>query len=105
MSNNSVFLSILASTGLPMPETEYRFHPSRKWRFDYAWPDQRIALEVEGGVWTQGRHTRGKGFLGDMDKYNEAAVDGWRILRCQPNALFSRSLLDLLGRIFAIDKD
>jgi len=63
---------------------EYRFHPVRKWRFDYAWVDARLALEVEGGAWTQGRHTRGKGFLGDMTKYNTAVLLGWRILRVTP---------------------
>ena len=51
---------------------EYRFHKTRKWRFDYALPSFKIALEVEGGVWSQGRHTRPKGFLGDIDKYNMA---------------------------------
>ncbi|MGI0119640.1 hypothetical protein [Zooshikella sp. RANM57] len=44
---------------LPKPETEYIFHPSRCWRFDFAWPDRKLAVEVEGGGWSNGRHTRG----------------------------------------------
>lgn len=70
--------------GVPVPVAEHKFHPTRKWRFDWAWPDRRIALEVEGGVWTRGRHTRGAGYVKDMEKYSEAAVLGWRILRCTP---------------------
>lgn len=45
-----------------------------------------IAVEIEGGVWTGGRHTSGSGFLGDMEKYNEAAAAGWRVLRFTPQA-------------------
>ena len=63
-------------------EREYQFHPSRKWRFDFAWPALMIAVEVEGGVWSGGRHTRGKGFVEDCVKYNEAALLGWTIFRC-----------------------
>ena len=66
-------------------ESEYRFHPTRRWRFDYACKALRLAIEVEGGVWTKGRHTRGCGFVGDMEKYNTAAVLGWRILRYTPD--------------------
>lgn len=73
--------------GLPAPIMEYQFHASRKWRFDYAWPAQKIALEVEGGVWSGGRHTSPKGFHGDMEKYNSAAVLGWRILRITPKSV------------------
>lgn len=69
------------------PAKEYVFHPVRKWRFDYAFPEAKIALEVEGGVYTGGRHIRPKGFLGDVDKYNAAAVMGWRVLRVVPDRL------------------
>lgn len=61
--------------------TEHRFHPTRRWRFDLAIPEHRIAIEVEGGVWTRGRHTRGSGYLADLEKYNAAAALGWTVLR------------------------
>ncbi|WP_371265233.1 hypothetical protein [Alistipes sp.] len=75
---------------------EHLFHPSRKWRFDYAILSHKIALEVEGGVWTRGRHTRPKGFLGDVDKYNAAALLGWRVFRVTPDDLHRMKTLDLL---------
>jgi len=63
-------------------EREHSFHWHRRWRFDYACPAAMIAVEIEGGVWTGGRHTRGKGFLRDIEKYNEATAMGWRVFRC-----------------------
>jgi len=66
---------------LPAPVTEHRFHKPRRWRFDLCWPDQMLAVECEGGVWSGGRHTRGAGFEADMEKYNTAAMDGWTVLR------------------------
>ena len=53
----------------------------RDWRFDFAWPDRGLAVEVEGGTWSGGRHTRGGGFEGDCEKYNAAALLGWKVLR------------------------
>jgi very-short-patch-repair endonuclease len=63
------------------PETEYRFHPKRLWRFDFAYPDLKIAVEFEGAIWSNGRHNRGSGFIKDCEKYNEATLMGWKILR------------------------
>jgi hypothetical protein len=63
------------------PETEFSFHPTRKWKFDFAFPDIMLALEIEGSVWNNGRHTRGSGFIKDIDKYNEATMMGWKVLR------------------------
>ena len=71
--------------GLPVPEAEYRFHPTRRWRFDYSFPANMLAIEIEGGAFSRGRHTRGSGFVADMEKYNEGAVMGWRILRFTPD--------------------
>ena len=75
---------------------EFRFHPIRKWRFDYALPDHRLAIEVEGGVWSGGRHIRPRGFLGDMEKYNAASALGWRVLRVTPDTLHSSATLELI---------
>lgn len=75
---------------------EYKFHPVRRWRFDYAIIEHKIALEVEGGVWTQGRHTRSQGFLGDMEKYNTATLMGWRVFRCTPDTLYKMATINLL---------
>ena len=68
---------------LPAPEREYKFHPKRRWRFDFAWPAAKppVALEVEGAVWTGGRHVSGSGFTEDCTKYAEATLLGWRVFR------------------------
>ena len=75
---------------------EYKFHPVRKWRFDYAIPERKIALEVEGGVWTGGRHTSSVGFMKDMEKYNTATLMGWRVFRTTPDELYRLKTLNLL---------
>lgn len=71
----------LVSAWLPPYHREYKFHPTRKWRFDFAWPVVKVALEMEGGVFTHGRHSRGKGFEMDCHKYNAAGILGWRVFR------------------------
>lgn len=63
------------------PEREYKFHDVRRWRFDFAFPELKLAVEVEGGTYTNGRHTRGSGYEKDLEKYNEAAKLGWKVLR------------------------
>lgn len=65
---------------------EYKFHDSRMWRFDFAHPESKTAFEIEGGIWINGRHNRGSGFINDMIKYNEAAINGWTVIRlCKEN--------------------
>lgn len=98
-ATRDAFYAMLKRNKLPTPVTEFRFHGERMWRFDYAWPPQKIALEVEGGIWTQGRHTRGKGVLGDMQKYNAAAVLGWRLLRCTPDQLDGLGIQEALRKV------
>lgn len=65
---------------LPIPTREYVFHPIRRWRFDVAWPDLKLAVELHGAVFASGRHTRGIGMINDCEKNNSAQLLGWNIL-------------------------
>lgn len=77
--------------GVPSPLAEYRFalHLGRQWRFDWAWPAARVALEIDGGGFVQGRHHRAAGFAEDCVKLNAAALDGWLVLRATPQHVTS----------------
>lgn len=82
---------------------EHVFAAPRKWRFDFAWPEPAVAVEIEGGVWTGGRHTRGDGFSKDCEKYSEAAVRGWRIIRVTPDQVKQGKALEWIRR--ALNKE
>jgi hypothetical protein len=90
-------LMLTESTG-HKPTPEFRFDPKRRWRFDYAWPDFKVALEVQGGIFIQGRHSRGAALLKEWEKLNRAAELGWRILYCQPDDLLKTATLAQLKR-------
>src|SRR5512133_1265265 len=77
----------LQLAGLPEPQREFMFHRKRKWRFDLAWPELLIAVEIEGGIWVGGRHVRGEGYEADCEKYNEAQLAGWMVLRFTPGMI------------------
>ena len=63
-------------------ECEHKFHELRKWRFDFAWPDKQLAIEVEGGTkYGNSRHSKGAGFDNDAEKYNTASAMGWTLFR------------------------
>jgi very-short-patch-repair endonuclease len=87
------------AVGLIPPVGEHRFHPVRRWRFDWAWPAHKIALEVEGGVFIQGRHSRGVGMVKDMEKYNSAAELGWRIVRVTPKQIVNGEALQAIEKV------
>lgn len=84
--------------GLPPWESEFRFHSRRKWRSDRAWPHLRLLLEVEGGIWSGGRHTRGAGYEADCEKYNEAAILGYRVIRVTSTMIEDGRALDVIKR-------
>ena len=90
----------LKALKIPEPTLEYRFAYPRRWRFDLAWPDDLVALEIEGAVWTQGRHTRGKGFEADMEKYNAAAERGWFVFRFSPQMVKDGRAAKQMERVF-----
>lgn len=82
-----------AWSGLPVPTAEHRFC-ERRWRFDFAWPDRMLAVEIEGGTWRYGRHNRPVGYRRDMEKYNRAAALGWTLLRFTPDQVRNGTALN-----------
>ena len=98
MTKGQTFLLMLKARKMPTPETEFTFHPTRKFRLDYAWLEQKVGLEGDGGIWTGGAHGRGTGITRDQLKTNLAAGEGWRILRCTPSKLASDDTLDHINR-------
>jgi hypothetical protein len=90
---------IVRITGLPEPQREYSFAaPQRRWRFDLAWKDRMLACEAEGGSWVNGAHSRGKHFESDCQKYNEAALQGWLVLRFTAAMIRSGEALAMIKR-------
>lgn len=92
----------LAELGLEFLR-EYKFHRTRKWRFDYALlpinnGEENYAIEIEGGVWSQGRHTRGSGMQADMIKYREAAAMGFYVFRFSTDEVLNGTAREFIER-------
>jgi hypothetical protein len=96
-----MFCELLASKGIDGWCREYKFCPDRKWRFDVAFVEKKVAVEVEGGHWVNGRHNRGAGFAADCIKYSQAAVLGWRVLRFTTDQVKSGMALRMLQQAIA----
>jgi len=87
---------------------EYRFHPVRKWRFDFALPNQKVAIEFEGGIFIPGTgHNRGIHYHQNCEKYNEALLLGWKVLRYTPKHLTVKNgeykIIEDLQKLFSIN--
>lgn len=77
-------------------DAEVKFHPVRKWRFDFALVDQKIAIELEGGIWTNGAHSRGAHFNSDAEKYNQANLLGWRVFRLTTDMISATHIMPII---------
>lgn len=101
-TNAKIFLALLKTYKVPAPVAEFAFAaratPPRKWRFDFCWVGAGVALEIEGAVWTNGRHTRGSGFMKDMEKYNAAALLGYRVFRVASHRLCTLDTVMLIQK-------
>ena len=84
--------------------SEYKFHDTRDWRFDFAHPVTLVAVEIEGGVWGKvgkdgkrrpGRHLQPQGFIEDCHKYNAATADGWAVFRLTADMLRDDPIIHL----------
>jgi hypothetical protein len=94
-------LTRIRQTGLPEPVTEFVFAPPRKWRFDVCWPSPSVmlAVEVDGGTWSGGRHTRGDGYERDCEKLNAAVEGGWRVFRYTTRQVLDDLAIEQLERV------
>lgn len=97
----------LEQAGIPF-EREFRFHPERKWRADfmvgqnYAWPVRgRFLIEVDGGAYVGGRHTRGPTFEADCEKHTAAAILGFRVIRVTPRQVEDGRALEWIRQALA----
>lgn len=90
------FLSLWNLLGGPVLEREFRFHPERRWRADFALVESRVLIEVEGGIWVNGRHNRAAGFNSDLEKYLEAGLLGWQVFRFGPDQITLENVKRLL---------
>lgn len=94
-------------------EREFRFHPTRRWRFDFAIEGKKLAIEVEGityygknkdGSMKLGRHQTAKGVEGDLEKYGEAMKMGWNIYRCSQKMVKSGEALKTIETLINMVK-
>ena len=89
------FLMLWKASGGPPLEREYRFHDERRWRADFAHLQARVLIEIEGGIWVNGRHNRAAGFNADLEKYLEAELAGWRVFRLGPDQISFENVVRL----------
>lgn len=99
--NAQVVTSYFQSEGLPAPVFEFVFAPPRKWRFDLALPEHKLAIEVQGGLFSGGAHVRGGHLLLEFEKINAASADGWRIIYRTPDNLCMLETVNLIKRAIA----
>ncbi len=93
------FEAMWQELGGPHLTPEHKFHKTRKWRFDYAHLRAGIAIELEGGVFSGGRHTRPQGFANDCEKYNNAAAAGFIVFRLCTGMVKAANITPIIAAI------
>lgn len=91
----------LKSVKLPLPERQFKFCPDRRFRADFGWAAQKLLVEVQGGAFVNGRHTRGMGFEKDCERKAIAMLLGYRILEVTPRQVKQGKALEWIGRALA----
>ena len=90
-----------SARSLPEPISEFKVCPERRWRFDWAFPVQRVAIEVNGGIFSRirGRHSRGAGQLKDWEKLNHAQKLGWKVFQFSPQQMNEEKTAEFLREV------
>lgn len=98
-SASLLFSHHLRENNIPFVK-EHIFHPTRKWRLDFAILEKKIGIEIDGGVYTNGRHTRGAGYVKDCEKCNNATLLGWLVLRFPTEMVMNGDAIDLTSALY-----
>lgn len=93
-----LMLTLVSFVPRNLIETEFRFHPPRRWRWDYAVPSMKLAIEYHGGIYSGGRHVRGIGFEKDREKMNTGQLDGWTILELTEDMVKSGKAYEMIEK-------
>lgn len=100
-----MLLTRLEHAGLPLGQTQYPVVVGRQFKFDRAWPNQRVAVEVQGGLWVAGAHSRGSGVERDCIKLSIAAAVGWRVLPISKAMIESGEAIALIRQALGLETD
>lgn len=100
----AIVSAYFVESGLPAPVFEHQHIPGRKFRIDVAWPDHKVGIEVQGGVWIRGKHGRGSGVVKDMAKRNLQLLHGWRVIEVQPGELCMQETVSMVKRLIDGEK-
>ena len=90
------FADLWQMLGGPELEREFRFEPLRRWRADFAHLASRTLIEIEGGIYSGGRHVRGVAFTSDAIKYNAAEMAGFHVIRLTSDMLNEQYIVSLI---------
>ena len=86
----------IRALGLPEPIREYQAVKGRKFRFDFAWLERKLLVEVNGGTYTKGAHSTGAGIARDYEKCNLGVLQGWRVLSFDGKAVKSGEAVEVI---------
>lgn len=98
----SIVSAYFVECGLPKPVFEHQHIPGRKFRLDVAWPEHKVGIEVQGGVWTRGKHGRGSGIVKDVEKRNLQLIHGWSVIEVQPSELCMQETVEMVKAVIGI---
>ena len=104
-SLETLFAWSLKAHGIKHYVMEYPFAPPRRWRFDFAFLEERIAVEIHGGVWSLGRHNRPKGYMADLEKMNTAQMMGWMVLQFTGDDIKNGKAIAMINNAFKVRRE
>lgn len=95
----------IRAMGLPEPDREFRAIEGRKFRFDFAWLEQKLLVECQGGIWTRGAHGRPVGIKRDMEKLNLAQLQGWRVMQFGVDEIDNGEAVGIIAKALGVEND